>query len=1048
MPKGVTGSGGVDTSALDGLVSRLESVLDTQNKINQTKLTPKADDSEVKKLKKSINELWDEARNTKRTDLELWNTKTVKKDIDSIKKEALNSGVDIEKFIESFDISKISSESISKGEKYFLKFYAFLETYSNKFGQEISSIYKNIFDSIFNNSDVFKQDYLKEYYDNFTNKANQQLNSHMSDITYDANENYVKQQSDLLKQQREEAKRTADAVREAERQKREEYRATRDRMMADLKSAMDEMSSSAKDGEFLSFDEESWGVFQQKVFDLIQLMSEMGFEVKDIEDSFGRLQDKVYISPDHIKKANDATSEISTEAKEASENAELLGNTLKSSVNDESLKPLIDVLEQISKHLLDIRNTLGSVDDENGFTNIISSVDILLGKLDEVNQKVGTGVYNVQINQGVDRIAQEREAATKDYLRSTMSRYKNAYSKVVGQAGSEEKLFAYINNVVDFKGGIDQLYETFGSSNVSQLESAESQIYRYMDFFKILKQAMGFDEFGLDLSSINLPTPDDSYFRSKLREKSGLKDTDEIINLDDEKVDLTEIVQYLSDIRDLISDISKKDLFGESLEKISGLLDSVIEKFKEITTQVQVINNNPIDTNSKNSVNVKVKNKKPIETHISQTDLDNVTESAKQTAEAKKSIKEANEELAASTKPTEASLNSESSSLDNVTESAKQTAKAKESVAEANEELNKSENKTKTKKSDNADSDKEREKSISRYIKLVNERNKLEIKKIKNGDNSVRDEEIAKIDDEITELKKLNFTEEENERITRGVATSAAALKDALNLKDLQNQKALNKYISDIDNAMNSLDTLEKKRKYIPEFSSEIDELRSTLARIQGDSDTINIVSEKELQELAEAKNRLKQLTQEATLAENKLANENSIQKNLAKINDVLSKNTKRAFKATDVYQDYLKLQNLFQNFDTSKPQSELNDLITELLKVDARFKELGDDVKGGGFLSQFSHRLSDMNAKFFAQYFSFQDIIRYARQAFTTIQDLNVQMVELAKVSEQSLEQIKGDFQSYADTAKDLGSTISDTIAATADWARFNKIDPLYGNI
>lgn len=68
---------------------------------------------------------------------------------------------------------------------------------------------------------------------------------------------------------------------------------------------------------------------------------------------------------------------------------------------------------------------------------------------------------------------------------------------------------------------------------------------------------------------------------------------------------------------------------------------------------------------------------------------------------------------------------------------------------------------------------------------------------------------------------------------------------------------------------------------------------------------------------------------------------------------------------------------------------------------------------------------------------FSFYDVINGFKQVASTVTDLNTQITELAKVSEQSSAQIYNDFTSYADIAKEVRGTISDTISATADWSK-----------
>ena len=352
-----------------------------------------------------------------------------------------------------------------------------------------------------------------------------------------------------------------------------------------------------------------------------------------------------------------------------------------------------------------------------------------------------------------------------------------------------------------------------------------------------------------------------------------------------------------------------------------------------------------------------------------------------------------------------------------------------------------------TQKATKSDAEKEREDNVKNYIKLINERNKLETKNLtknKYGANSARDDELSKITEEIAELEKLNFTEEENERITRATATSAAALEDALNAVNVASEKQstkdssnLEKYKANIDSAATSLKVLESKRNYVSSFSDQISELKQQLNTLKENSTDIDVVSDSELNQLNIIISKIKELSKEASIAENRVANENSIQKQLGKINDVITSNTKMSFKLTDVYKRYLELQDAFKNFDTSRPQSELNELITTALKLDAEFKELDDTVKGTGFFGNFVHRLSDMNAKFFAQYFSFQDMVRYARTAITTIIDLDTQLVDLRKTTKMNSDELNEFYSASSNVAKQLGVTTSEIISQAAAWSR-----------
>ena len=89
------------------------------------------------------------------------------------------------------------------------------------------------------------------------------------------------------------------------------------------------------------------------------------------------------------------------------------------------------------------------------------------------------------------------------------------------------------------------------------------------------------------------------------------------------------------------------------------------------------------------------------------------------------------------------------------------------------------------------------------------------------------------------------------------------------------------------------------------------------------------------------------------------------------------------------------------------------------------------------GVVDAIKKKMRDMMVYWTATFFSPYDIIRYTRNVSRTIINLNTQMTELAKVSDLSIGQLEKRFESWANTAKKMGATVSDTISATADWSR-----------
>ena len=69
--------------------------------------------------------------------------------------------------------------------------------------------------------------------------------------------------------------------------------------------------------------------------------------------------------------------------------------------------------------------------------------------------------------------------------------------------------------------------------------------------------------------------------------------------------------------------------------------------------------------------------------------------------------------------------------------------------------------------------------------------------------------------------------------------------------------------------------------------------------------------------------------------------------------------------------------------------------------------------------------------------YLSPQDFIRYFRQGFDAVREIDTAMTELRKVSDASPYAIDAYFDTAASSAKELGSSVNEMIGATADWSR-----------
>lgn len=152
-------------------------------------------------------------------------------------------------------------------------------------------------------------------------------------------------------------------------------------------------------------------------------------------------------------------------------------------------------------------------------------------------------------------------------------------------------------------------------------------------------------------------------------------------------------------------------------------------------------------------------------------------------------------------------------------------------------------------------------------------------------------------------------------------------------------------------------------------------------------------------------------------------------QKELDKIHKLLNENSKMSSEAK------AKIKAYYREIESGNPTMSLDKIHAEIMKIYNAEIEAGRAGRSLKDIFQTS-RLHQMVAQI-AGMFSFYDLINLGRQFASTVTDINTQITGLAKVSEQSSKQIYADFDSYADIAKEVRGTISDTIAATADWSK-----------
>lgn len=228
----------------------------------------------------------------------------------------------------------------------------------------------------------------------------------------------------------------------------------------------------------------------------------------------------------------------------------------------------------------------------------------------------------------------------------------------------------------------------------------------------------------------------------------------------------------------------------------------------------------------------------------------------------------------------------------------------------------------------------------------------------------------------------------------------------------------------------------------IAELETNAKNLQSILDEIGKRGTGYNWDNDKEALEryqsaLLKAKGAVKQYTDET----NKLATQGAVNKLYRKASDLLNNTSISGGLKRELETIYEELKDVADGSDEANnnmskmPLDRMRQVSAAIDRISGDLKEAGDDAKN--FSSRFSEALSNQGAQWLARFFSFQDLIRYGKQIAQTVISVDSALTELRKVSDASNTRLQQSFQKSAQTAQELGATITDVINATSDWAR-----------
>lgn len=226
----------------------------------------------------------------------------------------------------------------------------------------------------------------------------------------------------------------------------------------------------------------------------------------------------------------------------------------------------------------------------------------------------------------------------------------------------------------------------------------------------------------------------------------------------------------------------------------------------------------------------------------------------------------------------------------------------------------------------------------------------------------------------------------------------------------------------------------DKLQKEIIESAKTMPELKEkaqdVLNKLEEFSKTnLDLSTEEAQKELNDLKRKFDDVFSKKQLDEFKVAHETTITNLNKKIAQFVKQNSAMGREFQERF-DNLKL-----DWDTTHSREELKKLAAEFNKLEQEVIEAGKT--GASFFDTLRQRAMGVNAQLIARYLSWQDMIRYARRTAEAVISVDSALAELRKVSGESTDRLQESFRVSTETAKELGSTISDVISVTADWSR-----------
>lgn len=208
-------------------------------------------------------------------------------------------------------------------------------------------------------------------------------------------------------------------------------------------------------------------------------------------------------------------------------------------------------------------------------------------------------------------------------------------------------------------------------------------------------------------------------------------------------------------------------------------------------------------------------------------------------------------------------------------------------------------------------------------------------------------------------------------------------------------------------------------------YQIALDQYSIELNRLHDNPDLIN---EESISNLKKLKNEIDNCSN-AFKGLNKGASELSRDKLIVRIADYMDKNTAmtKNFKT--------QLEGLIAELKSMGANADVSNIADQFFKVQQEIKAAGQE--GKKFWDIIAEKAKYGLAAQIGMYFGFNDIVRYAQQAISTIVDLDDALLDLKKTTSMSSTELNNFYYSANDVAKQMGVTTKSIIEQASAWSR-----------